>query len=158
MLSVICDNSASYVNKLIDIGDGRDTALKQGKSKYLETSSTLMKEQIVDLGEGKFMVESEKGENKFKQRQQLQNISKSRCFLSHQAWIQKWGQCTISLHSEKYCHLTCTEISVIVRMNQKSIVISKTLENIQKGTVKKMIYFISFSFNGASKLHILETK
>ena len=65
MLSVICDNSASYVNKLIDIGDGRDTALKQGKSKYLETSSTLMKEQIVDLGGGKFMVESEKGENKF---------------------------------------------------------------------------------------------
>ena len=65
MLSVICDKSASYVNKLIDIGDGRDTALKQGKSKYLETSSTLMKEQIVDLGGGKFMVESEKGENKF---------------------------------------------------------------------------------------------
>ena len=65
MLSVICDNSASYVNKLIDIGDGRDTALKEGKSKYLETSSTLMKEQIVDLGEGKFMVESEKGKNKF---------------------------------------------------------------------------------------------
>lgn len=48
MLSVICDNSVSYANKLVDIGDGRDTALKQGKSKYLEKISTIRKEEIVE--------------------------------------------------------------------------------------------------------------
>ena len=36
LLQVICDDSAIYVTKLIDIGNGRDTALKQAKSKYLE--------------------------------------------------------------------------------------------------------------------------
>ena len=50
----------SYASKLVDIGDGRDTALKQGKSKYLEKKSTIRKEQVLDLGDGKFMVESEK--------------------------------------------------------------------------------------------------
>ena len=65
MLSVICDNSASYANKLVDIGDGRDTALKQGKSKYLEKISTIRKEDIVDLGDSKLMVESENSKNTF---------------------------------------------------------------------------------------------
>ena len=35
MLQVICDDSAIYVTTMIDIGNGRDTALKQAKSKYL---------------------------------------------------------------------------------------------------------------------------
>ena len=36
LLQVTCDDSAIYVTKLIDIGNGRDTALKEAKSKYLE--------------------------------------------------------------------------------------------------------------------------
>ena len=54
-----------HANKLVDIGDGRDTALKQGKSKYLEKISPIRKEDIVDLGDSKFMAESENSKNTF---------------------------------------------------------------------------------------------
>ena len=40
LLQVTCDDSAIYVTKLIDIGNGRDTALKEAKSKYLEKNQT----------------------------------------------------------------------------------------------------------------------
>ena len=40
LLQVICDDSAIYVTKLIDIGNGRDSALKEAKSKYLEKNQT----------------------------------------------------------------------------------------------------------------------
>ena len=58
LLQVICDDSAIYVTKLIDIGNGRDTALKQAKSKYLEKNSKIMEDQIVDIGEDTYIVES----------------------------------------------------------------------------------------------------
>ena len=56
LLQVLCDDSALYVTKLVEIGIGRDSALKQAKSKYLEKESNLQKEQIVDLRESKYLV------------------------------------------------------------------------------------------------------
>ena len=47
LLQVLCDDSALYVTKLVEIGNGRDSALKQAKSKYFEKESNLQKEQIV---------------------------------------------------------------------------------------------------------------
>ena len=64
MLQVICDDSAIYVTKMIDIGNGRDTALKQAKSKYLGKESNITEDQIVDLGSDAYLVESEKTVNK----------------------------------------------------------------------------------------------
>ena len=63
LLQVICDDSAYYKNKLINIGNNRDTVLKQAKSKYIGKESTLREDQIVDLGEGRFMVQSEEHED-----------------------------------------------------------------------------------------------
>ena len=51
MLQVICDDSAIYVTKRVDIGNVRDTILKQSNSKYLGKESKITKEQIVDLGD-----------------------------------------------------------------------------------------------------------
>ena len=65
LLQVICDDSAFYVTKLVDIGNGRDTVLKQSNSKYLGKTSKISKEQIVDLGENAFLVESETVEGKW---------------------------------------------------------------------------------------------
>ena len=41
LLQVICDDSAYYKNKLINIGNNRDTVLKQSKSKYIGKISTI---------------------------------------------------------------------------------------------------------------------
>ena len=65
LLQVICDDSAIYVTKLIDVGNGRDTALKQSKSKYLGKDSKITLEQIVDIGEDTFIIESETSEQKW---------------------------------------------------------------------------------------------
>ena len=46
-------------NKLINIGNNRDTVLKQSKSKYIGKESTIREDQVVDLGEGRYLVESE---------------------------------------------------------------------------------------------------
>ena len=35
LLQVLCDDSALYVTKLVEIGNGRDSALKQAKSKAI---------------------------------------------------------------------------------------------------------------------------
>ena len=64
LLQVICDDSSVYVTKLIDIGNGRDTVLKQAKSKYLGRESKITEDQIVDLGENTYLVESDKTEGK----------------------------------------------------------------------------------------------
>jgi hypothetical protein len=60
MLSVICDNSTLYKDKLIEIGNNRAAVLKRARSKYIGPESKTTKDQIADLGEGVFMVESEK--------------------------------------------------------------------------------------------------
>ena len=65
LLQVICDDSSVYVTKLIDIGNGRDTVLKQTKSKYLGRESKITEDQIVDLGENTYLVESDKTEGKW---------------------------------------------------------------------------------------------
>ena len=64
LLQVICDDSALYVTKLVDIGNGRDTVIKQAKSKYLGKDSKITEDEIVDLGDNVYLVESEnnKGE------------------------------------------------------------------------------------------------
>ena len=59
LLQVICDDSAIYVTKLVDIGNGRDTVIKQAKSKYLGKDSKITEDEIVDLGDHAFLVESE---------------------------------------------------------------------------------------------------
>ena len=62
LLRVVCDDSTYYRNKLISIGNNRDTVLKQGNSKYMGKVSTIQEDQVVDLGEGRFLVDSE-GQN-----------------------------------------------------------------------------------------------
>ena len=59
LLEVLCDDSAYYVNKLTDIGNGRDTVLKQANNKYIEKQTKLTIDQVVDLGDKKYLVESE---------------------------------------------------------------------------------------------------
>lgn len=65
MLEVICDDSRIYQKKLIDIGHNRDTVQKQAKSKYIGKDSTLRRDQVVDIGGEKYLVESEKTEDKW---------------------------------------------------------------------------------------------
>jgi hypothetical protein len=63
LLEVICDNSAMYKDKLIDIGNSRWDVLKNAKSKYLGPECNLTKNQIVDFSNGMFNVQSEKNED-----------------------------------------------------------------------------------------------
>ena len=63
MLSIICDNSEPYVNKLIEIGNNRCNLLRKAKSKYGGSESPVTKEQIVDLGNGGYLVQSSKYED-----------------------------------------------------------------------------------------------
>ena len=50
LLSVICDGSEVYKNKLIRKGDSRTSVLEKAKSKYYVTPSNVEKEDIADLG------------------------------------------------------------------------------------------------------------
>ena len=59
MLEVICDDSKIFQQKLIDIGHNRDTVQKQSKSKYIGKKSTITRDQVVDIGGDRFLVESE---------------------------------------------------------------------------------------------------
>ena len=52
LLSVICDGSEVYKNKLIGKGDSRTSVLE--KSKYNVTPSNVEKEDIADLGESTY--------------------------------------------------------------------------------------------------------
>ena len=65
LLSIILDDSALYKDKLIEVGNNRSSLHQRAKSKYLGTESNLARDQIVELGDGIFMVESEKNENEF---------------------------------------------------------------------------------------------
>ena len=58
LLSVICDDSDLYRNKLIEIGNGRSSILEKSKSKYSVAPSSVEKEDIADLGDNIFMVKS----------------------------------------------------------------------------------------------------
>ena len=58
LLSVICDNSEMYKNKLIEVGNGRSSILEKAKSKYSVAPSDVVKEDIADLGGNIFMVKS----------------------------------------------------------------------------------------------------
>ena len=64
LLQVICDDSALYVTKLVDIGNGRDTVIKQAKTKYLGKDSKIIEDEIVDLGDNAYLVESESNKGK----------------------------------------------------------------------------------------------
>ena len=63
MLAIICDNSAPYKNKLIEVGNNRSSVLRKARSKYAGPESKVTKEQIVDIGLGGFLVQSTKFEN-----------------------------------------------------------------------------------------------
>ena len=63
MLSIICDNSDPYKNKLIEVGNNRSSVLRKARSKYAGPESQVTKEQIVDLGEGGYLVQSLKYED-----------------------------------------------------------------------------------------------
>ena len=65
LLQVICDDSTLYVTKLVDIGNGRDTVIKQAKSKYLGKDSKITEDEIVDLGDNAYLVESESTKGKW---------------------------------------------------------------------------------------------
>ena len=56
MLSIICDGSEIYKNKLIEVGNSRNSALEKAKSKYAVPPSNVTKDQIAELGEGIYMV------------------------------------------------------------------------------------------------------
>ena len=59
LLSVICDGSQVYKNKLNEIGNSRTWVLDKAKSKYNVKPSNVKKEDIADLGDGTYMVQSE---------------------------------------------------------------------------------------------------
>ena len=46
----------------IEIGNVRDSALKQANLKYLEKGNNFTKEEIVDLDDSRFLVQSEKSD------------------------------------------------------------------------------------------------
>ena len=58
LLSVICDNSEMYKNKLIEVGNGRSSILEKAKSKYSVPPSNVEEDDIADLGNNIFMIKS----------------------------------------------------------------------------------------------------
>ena len=65
LLMVICDGSKYYCDRLIDIGNNRTEFLVYAKSKYIGPNNKLTRDQIVDFGNGKFCVQSDKYEDKW---------------------------------------------------------------------------------------------
>ena len=63
LLSVICDGSEIYKNKLIEIGNSRTSVTSKAKSKYNVTPSNVEKDDIADLGESTYMIKSEVNED-----------------------------------------------------------------------------------------------
>ena len=58
MLSKICDNSAMYRDKLIEVGNNWST-LRRARSKYIGPKTTLTTNQVHHLGEGCYIVFTE---------------------------------------------------------------------------------------------------
>ena len=60
LLDILLDDSAYYKKRLIDVGNGRFGAFQNTKSRYLSKKKTTIREdQIFDMGESNFLVESE---------------------------------------------------------------------------------------------------
>ena len=59
LLSVVMDHSERYKHKLIDLGCNRTAQLRYNNSHYRDIHSKINDSQIIDLGQGIFLVESE---------------------------------------------------------------------------------------------------
>ena len=59
LLDILLDDSVYYQKRLLDIGNGRFGALKNGRSKYLLKECSITAEKISDIGETNLIVESE---------------------------------------------------------------------------------------------------
>ena len=66
LLDILLDDSVYYKKRLLDIGNGRMGAFRNSKSRYLLKKETkIRRDQIIDMGEFKFLVESEKNSETF---------------------------------------------------------------------------------------------
>ena len=66
LLSIVMDQSESYVQKLIELGCSRIDQLRYNHSRYNLIPSSIESKQIIHLGEGNYLVESEKGDSQYK--------------------------------------------------------------------------------------------
>ena len=65
LLKVICDDSALYVTKLVRYRKWSwHNDIKQAKSNYLGKDSKITEDEIVDLGDHAYLVESESNKGK----------------------------------------------------------------------------------------------
>ena len=64
LLSIMMDKSEPYKQKLIELGCNRTTVLRYNNSRYNYISSSIQNKNIIDLGEGNYIVESETNKNK----------------------------------------------------------------------------------------------
>ena len=61
LLHILLDNSIYYEKRLLDIGNGRMGAFRNTKSRYnLNRNNAIIEDHIIDVGEYKFIVRSEK--------------------------------------------------------------------------------------------------
>ena len=68
LLDILLDDSVYYKKRLNDIGNGRLGAFKNSKSKYiLKNKNKIVEDDIFDLGELKFLVQSEKNKDTYYQ-------------------------------------------------------------------------------------------
>ena len=66
LLDILLDDSSYYAKRLLDIGNGRFGAFVNSKSRYVPKNTNKIKEeQITDLGDSKFIVESENNPDVF---------------------------------------------------------------------------------------------
>ena len=66
LLDILLDDSVYYKKRLLDIGNGRMGAFRNSKSRYLLKKETKIRgDQIIEMGEFKFLVESEKNQETF---------------------------------------------------------------------------------------------
>ena len=66
LLSIVMDQSENYVQKLIDMGCSRTDQLRYNHSRYNMIPSKIECRHIIDLGEGDYLVESEKSDKQYK--------------------------------------------------------------------------------------------
>ena len=87
MLSKICDNSAMYRDKLIEVGNNWST-LRRARSKYIGPKTTLTTNQVHHLGEGCYIVFTEDTfvENKYVK---YDSIVYTRVFLKRHFVVKK---------------------------------------------------------------------
>ena len=64
---MVLDDSVYYKKRLLDIGNGRMGAFTNSKSRYVLKKVNIQEDQIIELGEFKFMVGSEKNPDLFYQ-------------------------------------------------------------------------------------------